>query len=187
MPFKNGLPTVSVDDLHTQPRDLDLVAGTHGRSLYVLDGVQVFEEWTARTLVDTVSFFTPKTAWAWHKRSLGGRFGSDEFSAKNPPFGAWFDYFMPREVEGGVSIAVVDSAGAAVRTLTGPGEAGFHRVVWDLVAGDPKTRVRRSELSGQPALVRPGRYKVTLKAGKAAPREHTVEVKALPGVYLSEL
>src|SRR5439155_10538095 len=187
LPFKNGLPTVAVDDIHVQPRDLDVVVATHGRSLYVLDGAQVFEEWSPRVLEDTLSLFTPKTAWACHKRSLGGKFGSDEWSGKNPPFGAWIDYFLPREVEGGVTIAVSDSAGRAVRSLTGPGEAGFHRVVWDLTAGDPKLRIRRSELSGQPPLVRPGRFKVSVTAGKSAPREHALDVRAVPGTYLSEL
>jgi len=168
-------------------RDLDVVVATHGRSLYVLDGAQVFEEWTPRVLEDTLSLFTPKTAWAWHKRSLGGKFGSAEFSAKNPPFGAWFDYFLPREVEGGVSLAVTDSSGRAVRSLTGPGEAGFHRVAWDLCAGDPKLRIARTELSGQPPLVRPGRFKVEVRAGRSAPRSRTFEVRAVPGTYLSEL
>lgn len=183
LPLKAGLPTVAVDDIHTQPRDLDLVVATHGRSLYILDGVQVLEEWTPATLTDTVSFFTPKTAWAFHKRSLGGKWGSAEFSAKNPPFGAWFDYFVPREVAGGVSLTVTDANGRTVRTLDGAGEAGFHRVIWDLTAGDPKTRIRQSVWSGQAPLVRPGRYTVTLKAGRAKLRQQTVEVKALPGTY----
>jgi photosystem II stability/assembly factor-like uncharacterized protein len=187
LPLRNGPPTVAVDDIHTQPRDLDLVVGTHGRSVWILDGVQVFEEWTPRALADTITAFTPKTTWAWHRRSIGGNFGLDEWSAKNPPFGAWFDYFLPRELEGKVAIVVSDSAGREVRTLEGPGEAGFHRVVWDLVAGDPKTRIRRTELSGQPALVRPGTYRVAWKVGRAAPRRHTFEVKAIPGTYLDEL
>jgi hypothetical protein len=188
LPLQAGLPTVAVDDITTQPRDLDLVIGTHGRSIYVLDGVQVFEEWTPRALTDTLTAFTPRTTWAWHKRPIGGYFGLDEWSGKNPPFGAWFDYFLPRELEGSkVSIVVSDSTGREVRTLEGPGESGFHRVVWDLVAGDPKTRIRRTELSGQPALVKPGRYRVAFKAGRAAPRRHEFEVKAIPGTYLDEL
>jgi photosystem II stability/assembly factor-like uncharacterized protein len=188
LPFaKNGLPTIAVDDIHTQPRDLDVVIATHGRGLYVLDGVQALEEWTPRALTDTVSFFTPKPAWAWHKRSIGGKFGSAQFSAKNPPFGAWLDYFLPKEIEGGVSFAIADSAGHSVRTLTGPGEAGFHRVVWDLSAGDPKVRIRRTELTGQPAFVPAGRYQVTLTVGHAAPRKRALDVRALPGVYLGEL
>ena len=187
MKLMHGLPTVAVDDLHTHPRDLDLIAGTHGRSLYVLDGVHALEHWTAAALTDTLTAFPPRAAWAWHRRPIGGHFGSDEFTAKNPPFGAWFDYFLPREVEGGVSLTVEDSTGKAVRTLTGPGEPGFHRVVWDLVPGDPKLRIRRTELSGQPALARPGRYRVRLRAGSSAPREHAFEVRAISGTYLSEL
>lgn len=35
--LSNGLPTVAVHDLVIQPRELELVAGTHGRSIYVLD------------------------------------------------------------------------------------------------------------------------------------------------------
>ncbi len=187
LPLKQGLPTVAVDDIHTQPRDLDLVIGTHGRSVYVLDGVQVFEEWTPAALADTLTAFTPRTTWAWHRRSISGHFGLDEWSAKNPPFGAWFDYFLPRELEGKVSLVIADSAGREVRTLEGPGEKGFHRVAWDLVAGYPKTRIRRTELSGQPALVRPGHYGVVFKAGRAAPRRREFEVKAIPGTYLDEL
>jgi hypothetical protein len=183
----NGLPTVSVDDIHTQPRDLDLVVGTHGRSVYILDGVQVFEEWKPAVLRDTVTFFSPRTAWAWHSRSVGGYFGLDEFSAKNPPFGAWFDYYVPVEVKGGVSVTVEDSTGKTIRTLTGPGEAGFHRVVWDLVAGEPRQRIRRLEASGQSIMVKPGRYKVRMSTGSAAARTQPLEVRALPGTYHTDL
>ncbi len=35
MAFTNGLPRVAVDDLCIQPRDHDLILGTHGRSIYI--------------------------------------------------------------------------------------------------------------------------------------------------------
>lgn len=187
LPWKNGLPTVAVDDIRIHPRERDLIVATHGRSLYVLDGIQLLEQWNARSLSDTVQFAPPRRAWAYYPRTLGGRWGQRNFLGANPPFGAWFDYFLPREVEGGVSIAVTDSAGGAVRTLSGPGTPGFHRVAWDLVAGEPRDRVRRDEWPGQNEFVPPGSYKATLSAGKAAPRVNTFEVRALPGVYKSEL
>ena len=37
--FTHGFPTVPVDDLVIHPRDLDLIVGTHGRAIYVLDDV----------------------------------------------------------------------------------------------------------------------------------------------------
>jgi hypothetical protein len=71
--------------------------------------------------------------------------------------------------------------------LEGPGEAGFHRVAWDLVAGDPKTRISREEFAGQPQFVAPGVYKAKLTAGKAKPQERSFEVKATPGTHASGL
>jgi photosystem II stability/assembly factor-like uncharacterized protein len=185
--WTHGLPTVAVDDIVVHPRERDLIVATHGRSVYVLDGIQMLEQWNARSLEDTVQFAPPRAAWAYYPRTLGGKWGQRDWLGKNPPFGAWFDYFLPRQVEGGVSIAIADSAGRAVRTLTGPGDAGFHRVVWDLVPGEPRQRVRRTESAGQPQYARPGTYRVTLTAGKAAPRIRAVEIKALPGTYSTEL
>ncbi len=185
--MKDGLPTVAVHDLNIQPQQLDLCVATHGRSLYILDGIQMFEEWNSKSLTDTVSMFTPKVAWEFYERPWSGNDGQGYFSAKNPPQGAWFDYFCPREVEGGVTLAIRDSSDKAVRTLTGEGGAGFHRVVWDLIAGDPKVRIKRPEWNGQPTYVRPGRYKVKLTAGKAKPLERVLEVKAVQGVQSDEL
>jgi photosystem II stability/assembly factor-like uncharacterized protein len=185
--WSEGLPMVAIDDILIHPRERDVLVATHGRSVYALDGVQLLEQWNARSLVDTVQFAPPRTAWEWYARTLGGKWGQHDFLAKNPPFGAWFDYFLPRELEGGVSIAVTDSAGHAVRTLAGTGEPGFHRVVWDLVGGEPRTRIGRREWDGQPVFVPPGTYTVKLSAGKAKPLERALEVRAVPGSRRSEL
>jgi hypothetical protein len=128
-----------------------------------------------------MTFAPPRTAWAYYPRTLGGKWGQRDWLGKNPPFGAWLDYFLPRELEGGVSFAIADSAGRAVRTLEGPGAAGFHRVVWDLQAGDPKNRIHRDEWGGQPRYVDAGRYKVTLTAGKAKSIERMLAVRHLAG------
>jgi len=185
--WKHGLPTVAVDDIAIHPRERDVIVATHGRSLYVLDGIQLLEHWRAAALGDTVTFAPPRPAWAYYPRALGGKWGQGEFLGANPPFGAWFDYFLPRELEDDVSIAVTDSAGRAVRTLKGPATAGFHRVAWDLAAGEPRDRVGRDEWPGQNDYVAPGTYRVSLTAGRAAPRVQRVEVRAVPGTYKTEL
>lgn len=186
MRWKHGLPTVAVDDIAVHPRDRDLIVATHGRSLYVLDGIHLLEHWNASSLADTVQFAPPRAAWAYYPRVLGGKWGQRDWLGRNPPFGAWFDYFLPREVEGGVAIAVADAAGRPVRSLKGPGGAGFHRVVWDLVPDEPRDRIRRREWP-QPDYAPEGLYRVTLRAGKARPVERELEVKALPGTARGEL
>ena len=177
----NGLPTVAVDDIALHPREHDLVIGTHGRSLWVMDDVTPLEHWTARTATDSVTFFPPRGASAFYSLGLGGIWGNRMFRAKNPPFGAYFDYYLGTDFDDGVTLTVADTSGKSVRTLHGPGTRGFHRVTWELQAGEPRERIGRPEWGGQPLFVPPGRYKVTLAAGEAAPIHQTVDVRHAPG------
>ncbi len=176
-----GLPTVAVDDILIHPRERDLIAGTHGRSVYVLDDIGALEQWGATAAHDTLTLFAPRPTTAFHVREIGGAWGQRMFAAKNPPFGALLDYHVARELVDGVSIAIADSAGHVVRKLTGPGSVGLHRVTWDLVTGDPRARIPRPEWNDQPAFVVPGRYTVTLTGGNAAPQRQTLEVRVAPG------
>ncbi|HEY2953904.1 MAG TPA: hypothetical protein VGK89_01500 [Candidatus Eisenbacteria bacterium] len=175
-----GLPTVAVDDIAIHPRERDLVIGTHGRSVYVLDDVTPYERWSEGVLRDPVTFFAPRPATAYLHRTIGGVWGQRMFSARNPPFGAYFNYFV-RAFDGeGVDIAVADSSGKPVRKLSGPGTPGIHRVVWDLQR-EARERIDRPEWSNQPEFVAPGRYTVTLTYGKQPPIKQKLEVKAAKG------
>ena len=175
-----GLPTVAVDDIVIHPRERDLVIGTHGRSVYVLDDITPLERWSDGVLRDPVTFFVPRSATAYLHRTIGGVWGQRIFSARNPAFGAYFNYFVRAYTGDGVDFAVADSAGRPVRKLSGPGTPGLHRVAWDLQR-DPKERIDRPEWSGQPEFVKPGKYTVTLTYGKRPPIKQTVEVKLAPG------
>ncbi len=179
--LKEGLPTVAVDDIVIHPRERDLVIGTHGRSIYVLDDITPCERWTAGVLADPVTFFAPRPATAYLHRTIGGVWGQRMFSAKNPPFGATFNYFVRAWTGEGVTIVVADSAGRTIRNLSGPGTPGLHRAVWDLER-DPKERIGRPEWSNQPEFVKPGKYTVSLTYGKEKPVKQTLEVKVADGV-----
>ena len=56
-PWKHGLPTTSVMALKIHPRDLDLVIGTHGRALYVLDDITPLRGVSAATLAERVHIY----------------------------------------------------------------------------------------------------------------------------------
>lgn len=178
----HGLPTVAVDDIAIQPRERDLVIGTHGRSVYVMDDIGALEHWTADVPRHDVTFFPPRGATAFLVRDQSGVWGSRMFTAKNPPFGAYFDYYIAKDTGEGVQIAVSDSAGHAVRSLSGPGTPGLHRVAWDLQAGEPTQRLGRPEWNNQALFVPPGRYRVKLTYGERKPLEQTVDVRVAPGL-----
>ena len=44
------MPTVPVDDLLIHPRDHDLVIGTHGRSIWIVDDIDALEALTPEVL-----------------------------------------------------------------------------------------------------------------------------------------
>ena len=181
MKLDHGVPPVAVDDILIHPRERDLIIGTHGRSIYVLDDISAWEHWSPRTQRDSVTLFPPRPATAFLTRTWSGLWGQRMFRAKNPPFGATLDYFVTRSNGEDVSLAVADSAGKTVRRLSGPGTPGLHRVVWDL-QGDPLVRIPRPEWSDQPEFVRAGTYTVTLTPGEGAALKQKLVVKLAPGV-----
>ena len=46
--FMNGLPTVRIDDILVHPRDNDLILGTHGRSIWIMDDITALQQLTER-------------------------------------------------------------------------------------------------------------------------------------------
>ena len=175
------LPTVAVDDLVIHPRDHDLVVGTHGRSVYVVDDIMPLEHWTPSVPRDSVTLFPPRPAYGFHYRTLSGLWGQRMFSARNPARGASLDYFVVEDIGEEVSLAIADSTDKVVRRLSGPGSVGLHRVVWDLQAGEPRERIPRGEYGNQPVFVASGRYAVKLTYGKAREQKHPLTVEIEPG------
>ncbi|MEL6547747.1 MAG: glycosyl hydrolase, partial [Myxococcota bacterium] len=97
--LKSGLPTIDVRDIDIQRRENDLIVGTFGRGIYVLDDISVLR--TPRTQVEgrEATLFTPKDALLYVPRTRfgGGKKGSrggDYYQEDNPPYGAVFTYFL---------------------------------------------------------------------------------------------
>jgi photosystem II stability/assembly factor-like uncharacterized protein len=176
----DGLPTVAVDDIVIHPRERDIVIGTHGRSVWILDDATPLEQWTPAVADSPVTFFTPRATTAYFTSNMGGTWGQRMFAAPNPPFGAYFNYFIAKATGDGVTISVSDAGGREVRRLTGPGTPGFHRVVWDL-QGEPRQRIPRPEWNDQPLFVPAARYTAKLTYGSRPSITRTVDVRVAAG------
>lgn len=87
--FTAGLPTVSVMDMAIQPRENDLVLGTHGRSVYVLDDYSALRGIGDALPGDRLRLLTatPGQQYA-NSPTASTRFtGSGEFRGSNEPYG----------------------------------------------------------------------------------------------------
>jgi photosystem II stability/assembly factor-like uncharacterized protein len=139
--MKNGLPTVPVDDIQIHPREHDLILGTHGRSIWIMDDIEPLEEMSDSVASSDAHLFDMRAGITWHIANFRAFTGTREFIAANPPYGAIVNYSLKSKVDGKdpVKITVTDKAGNRVREMTGPAEAGVNRVEWDL-RFDPPVR-----------------------------------------------
>ncbi|HVS13899.1 MAG TPA: sialidase family protein [Thermoanaerobaculia bacterium] len=88
--WKHGVPTVSVMDMAIHQRDHDLVLGTHGRAIFVLDDLGPLRELSAAVLARPVHLFPIADAIQHRLGASPGELmpGAGEFRGENRPYGA---------------------------------------------------------------------------------------------------
>jgi hypothetical protein len=190
----SNLPTVRVDDIQIHPREHDLILGTHGRALWILDDITPLEQLAqARTSELTLFDLRPSISW----RRFGptnAQEGSKPFAAPNPLEGAPISYYLKTAAEH-VAIVVADKDGHEIRRLDGTGHAGINRVSWDLrypMPVEPSAEDRWASSEGFFAggirdfgpFVEPGEYRITVKAGTHDAAK-TVRVEDDPSIVIS--
>jgi photosystem II stability/assembly factor-like uncharacterized protein len=173
--LKANLPTVAVHEVAIHPAAGELVAATHGRSLWVLD-VAALEQMTPEVLAAGAHLFEPVPAvrW-WPEPTRGGT--NRRFVGQGPPRGAQLVYSL-RDGAERVTLRIRDYTGDTIRDLRPGSAAGLHRVAWDLTANPAPPRPREGpggpsraappRSPGRPGSVRsgppvpPGTYRVVL-------------------------
>src|SRR5262249_39605898 len=94
-----GLPTIAVRDLCIQKQQNDLVIGTFGRGIYVLDDYRPLRQLTAEKLKRNAILFEPRDALLYvptRQYGLKGKafLGEQFYTGENAPFGATFTYYL---------------------------------------------------------------------------------------------
>ncbi len=102
--LKGGLPTIAVRDIAVQRRENDLVLGTFGRGIYILDNYTPLRLVKPEMLKQDSVLFPVKDALMYiQAQPLGGRGksfqGESFYTADNPPFGATFTYYLKEELK----------------------------------------------------------------------------------------
>ncbi|MBI4474366.1 MAG: glycosyl hydrolase, partial [Acidobacteria bacterium] len=102
--LRGGMPTIAAKDLAIQKRENDLVVGSFGRGVYILDDYSPLRQIKPDTLTQEAVTFPPKDALMFVQSSpLGGRGkgfqGETFFTANNPAFGATFTYYLKESLQ----------------------------------------------------------------------------------------
>ena len=136
--FMPNLPTVRIDDVVIHPRDGDLVLGTHGRSVWIMDDITPLQQWGAIPQGAEAHLFDvrPGVAWLNDQRMSREVTGHKNFVGENAPRGTAIQYYLRSAPSGNVALTVSDLEGKVLRTLQATRNQGLNRVQWNL-AGDP--------------------------------------------------
>ena len=90
-----GLPTISFRDVKIQRRENDLVVGTFGRGIYILDDFSPLRQINEESLKQEALLFPSRDAlWYLPERFHTSTHGDFEYQAENPDFGATFTYYL---------------------------------------------------------------------------------------------
>jgi photosystem II stability/assembly factor-like uncharacterized protein len=207
----NGAPTVMFRDLMVQQREGDLVCGTFGRGIYILDDYAALRGLTPDARAKDGVLLPVRKTMAFAELNYTRAAG--EFAAPNPPAGAIVTYHLREPVKEKLVLKVTDADGKPVNELTALSGAGLHRINWDLRASSQASASTRpmnprpgggagGAEGGQPEgdkppprprfggggpMVKPGKYTLTLAKvvdGKATQiaDPQTVEVVPFGGV-----
>ncbi len=167
------VPRTAYDDMLVHPREKDLVMGTHGRSIWILDDTRFLSEWNATTRSAAAHLFSADDGTLFRYRKDNSYRAQAEFSGTNPPDGIELTYRLGVGT-GDAQIHVARADGTVIRRMRVPSGEGVHRVNWNLrhgASGEPDTWARWSDpnyprppqVQGGP-MVSPGTYTVTLQA-----------------------
>jgi len=159
--FMNGMPTVATQDLVLHPRDNDLVAGTHGRSIYIADDIGPLQLLSPSVIASPAHLFEQRVQTLWENVSRGGQRGHAWFAGQNPPSfapngslprsglsqSAYISYYV-RTAPSANPTLEISNGRDLTRVIELPRNAGINRYQWDLLwAARPLTDAQREAIT----------------------------------------
>ncbi|MCI0487250.1 MAG: hypothetical protein L0229_11695 [Blastocatellia bacterium] len=138
--FMTGLPTVRVDDILVHPRDNDLIVGTHGRGVWIIDDITPLQQLADEVMAKDTHLFEVRPGTQWLQDTYKNRYwgASKNFEGENPEPGTAISYYLKSAASEDVKITVSDITGKVLRNLKGTKDIGLNRVQWDLREDPPQ-------------------------------------------------
>ncbi|MBL7769404.1 MAG: hypothetical protein JNK20_10535 [Flavipsychrobacter sp.] len=170
--MKNRIPEYAlVRDIVIHPKTHDLILGTHGRGVIVVDDIRPMRELAGETSNKPVHIFA-----AAPQPIRDGQFGNGGF----PPTGGWSAgnpagippiqyYLKDRIMSGDVKVEIFNDKGELIQSMPGSKRKGVNKVYWNQRMTPNKsaaggTKMDRGGMVAPQVL--PGTYTLKLTVGK---------------------
>lgn len=177
--FTNNMPAAAVHFIDLQKTTNDLVMGTHGRGVIIIDDISPLREINSELLNKNIHFFDTPVATINEKSSFSGSFGNEtEFVGSSKPSSMQLKYFLKkRHTFGKMSLEIQDADGNLIYELTPGKSKGINIVNWNFSRKIPKIAKGKTFTFGgfTAPKVAAGNYVAVLKKGKDT-YEHPFEL-----------
>lgn len=177
--FTNNMPSVAVHSIELQKTTNDLVMGTHGRGVIIIDDISPLREMTPEVMSKKVHFFKSQPTTINESSSFSGSFGGEtQFVGRNKTTQAQIKYYLSkRHTFGKMTMEIQDMNSNKIVEL-GPGKSkGINIVNWGYSIKQPKVAKGKTFSFGgfTSPKVPAGTYKVVMTKGKET-YENTFDV-----------
>lgn len=167
--FENNMPSVAVHYLEMHPKTNDLIMGTHGRGIIIIDDVSPLRQITEDVVKEKLHFMEMPVFEMNEESTFGGTSSEVQFVGANPPTGAKIAYYMSkRHTFGKMTMKITDMNGNLVTTLSPGKRKGINIVEWNFNSMAPVIAAGKTFAQG--GMVSPrvpaGKYKVIITKGK---------------------
>jgi hypothetical protein len=177
--FTNNMPAVATHYITLQKETNDLVLGTHGRGIIIIDDISPLRELNEATQKKTLHFFESKPTVIKETQNFSGNFGNEtQFVGANKSSQAQIKYHLKkRHTFGKMTMAIVNSEGDTLSELTPGKSKGINIVNWSFRKKQPKVAKGKTfSFGGFTTPVLPaGKYIAKIAKGKQT-FEHPFEL-----------
>ena len=168
--FENNMPATAVHFMELQKQTNDLVMGTHGRGVIIIDDISPLRELSQEVLAQDVYFFKNKPFTMLEDSGFSGSFGTEtQFVGQSKSSAARIVYYLKkRHTFGKMKMEVFDMEGNKITNLSPEKSKGINVITWGFNKNVPKMAQGKTLSFGgfTSPRVTAGNYKIVLTKGK---------------------
>ena len=168
--FTKNVPPVAIHYIELQANTNDLVMGTHGRGVIIIDDISPLREINETNLSDKLYFFERDEFEIQEFGGFADNFGREtQFIGANSSLSCQIQYLLPkRHTFGKMTMEIQDTQGNKVTTLNPGKSKGINTVEWNYNMRTPKIAKGKTLSFGgfTSPTVPAGEYKVVVKKGR---------------------
>lgn len=166
--FTNNVPSTAIHYIELHPKTNDLILGTHGRGIIIIDDISPLRILTPELLAKPLHFFETKPFEFDEKSSFGGNWSENQFVGENPSTNAKITYYLAkRHSFGKMTMDVYDSENKWITSLNPGKQKGINCVEWNYTMKTPKSASGKTfdGASMFSPRVKAGKYKIVIHKG----------------------